>query len=66
MLNVVKENLLMNNYDFGGIKLMFDPQTRQLLDTVWLDDGLEYLIGIKIKHAQDHRNLKDSDKEYNN
>jgi ABC-type branched-subunit amino acid transport system substrate-binding protein len=37
--NIIKAIEGIKDYDFKGLKLNFDPETRQLLHTVWINDG---------------------------
>ena len=39
----------IKNYDLNGLKLNFDPMTRQLSDTIWLETGAGQWLALPIK-----------------
>lgn len=40
---IMRECEKIHNVDFKGLKLNFDPNTRQLLNTIWIDEGTQKL-----------------------
>jgi len=44
---IIEKFEAMKEYNFGGLPLNFDPETRQLLHNLWLDTGKEEWIKVE-------------------
>jgi len=60
---IIKELEGIKNYNFKGIELNFDPNTRQLLHTLWIDNGIGPLIKKDIPLSKPIATKKESVKE---
>ena len=45
----------IKNYDLNGLKLNFDPMTRQLSDTIWLETGAGQWLALPIKREPEEK-----------
>ncbi len=58
---IIKEIESIKNYNFKGIELDFDPNSRELVRTLWLDTGDGPLIKKEVRPASNE--LKTAEKE---
>ena len=55
--SIIKAFEGIKNYDFKGLQLNFDPMTRQLSNTIWLDTGAGEWIPCQWQKRQKKKNL---------
>ena len=54
----------IKNYDFKGLHLNFDPETRQLSDTIWLDTGVgDWIVALGCKKVKEPKAHQPSQKQ---
>ncbi len=59
---IIKEIESIKNYNFKGIELDFDPNSRELVRTLWLDTGEGPWIKKEVRPPSDKRAVKEEKK----